>query len=85
MTDSTIDLRVRLNKDENQRKFDELHSYMVNDIPDSKIDKTGNASAVRLAIQLAHEKMEEMKAEEKEVVENYNRIKRELEKKAEKV
>jgi len=78
-----LDLRVRLQDDQLIRKFNQLQSYMVEDIPDSKIDKTGNAAAMRLAINLAQKRMEELQQEEKNITENYQQLKRELDKMAE--
>jgi hypothetical protein len=78
-----LDLRVRLQDDQLIRKFNQVQSYMVDDMPDSKIDKTGNAAAMRLAINLAHKRMEELQHEEKNITDNYQQLKRELDKMAE--
>jgi len=78
-----LDLRVRLQDDQLIRKFNQLQNYMVDDIPDSKIDKTGNAATMRLAINLAQKRMEELQQEEKNITENYQQLKRELDKMAE--
>jgi len=78
-----LDLRVRLQDDQLIRKFNQLQNYMVEDIPDSKIDKTGNAATMRLAINLAHKRMEELQEEERNITENYQQLKRELDQMAE--
>jgi len=78
-----LDLRVRLQDDQLIRKFNQVQSYMVEDMPDSKIDKTGNAAAMRLAINLAQKRMEELQQEEKNITDNYQQLKRELDQMAE--
>lgn len=71
----SIDVRAEL-EDQDARKFDQLQAYLKEI---SSGQKYGKANTVRLAVRLAHEKMEELQAERKETVKDFKKYERKLE------
>lgn len=74
----SIEARAVLSSEENKRKFEQLKSYLKNDVEDSVSEKTGNSAVTRLAIRLGHKKMEELKEEKEISVKEFQRLERKI-------
>lgn len=72
----SVDVRAELEGKE-ERQFDELQSYLKEN---SNRDKYGNANTMRMAVRLAHEKMEELEEEKEETVKDFKKHERKLKK-----
>jgi hypothetical protein len=77
----SVEAKAILKDRSNKRKLRELQEYLKQDIPDSVSEKTGRAGVVRLAINMAHERMkknqEDLQASRKDHKKVQNRIKSE--------
>jgi hypothetical protein len=73
----SIDARANL-ENEHEKMFNELQSFLEDRTNNQKY---GNANTIRLSIELAHEKMTEIKEKENKTLENYQEIKRDIENK----
>ena len=74
----SIEARAVISSEENKRKFEELKSYLKNDVEDSVSEKTGNSAVTRLAVRLGHMKMEELKEEKEISVKEFRRLERKI-------
>lgn len=72
----SVDVRAELEGKE-ERQFDELQTYLKEN---SNGEKYGNANTIRMAVRLAHEKMEELKEEKQETVKDFKKHERKLKK-----
>jgi len=75
----SIDVRAELDDDDGQkdaRKFDQLQAYLKET---TNGEKYGNANTVRMAVRMAHEKMEEIKHERAETIEEFKKYEKKLE------
>jgi dTDP-D-glucose 4,6-dehydratase len=70
-----IDARANL-EDENAKRFDELQEFLKER---SNHQKYGNANTLRLAVKLGHERMQELKEERKETVEEFKKYEKKIE------
>jgi hypothetical protein len=73
----SIDARANL-ENEHEKMFNELQTFLEDRTNNQKY---GNANTIRLSIELAHEKMTEIKERENKTLENYQEIKRDIENK----
>lgn len=71
----SIDVRAQL-EDQDAQKFDQLQAYLKETTSGQKY---GKANTVRIAVRLAHEKMEELQQERKETVKDFKKYERKLE------
>ncbi|EHK00847.1 hypothetical protein HRED_10841 [Candidatus Haloredivivus sp. G17] len=58
-----IEARAKLTDEKRKEQFQDLKQYLDEEVPDSVTEKTGNSAVTRLAIKMAHEKMQELQEE----------------------
>jgi len=71
----SLDVRAELDN-QTAKKFDEIQSFLKER---SNNQKYGNANTVRLSVNLAHQKMQELKEERKEKVEEFKEYEKKIE------
>lgn len=72
----SIDVRAELDG-EHEKKFDELQAFLSER---TNGEKYGNANTMRMAIRLGHKKMQEIKKNRKEKVEEFKQYEKKIEK-----
>jgi len=72
----SLDVRADL-EDRHKKQFDELQEFLKDR---SNNEKYGNANTLRLAVELGHQKMEEIKQNRKEKVKEFREYEKKIEK-----
>lgn len=72
----SLDVRADL-EDRHEKQFDELQEFLKDK---SNHEKYGNANTLRLAVELGHQKMEEIKQNRKEKVKEFREYEKKIEK-----
>lgn len=86
MSEDIIELRSRLKKQSRKRKYEELENFFDEEVPESaKSQKSGKAATGRFIVELAHEKMDELKEKKEKRVQGFARYERKLKELAEDV
>lgn len=80
-----IEARAKITEESTKRKFRELKNYLEEDVPDSVTEKTGNSAVTRLAIKMAHEKMQELQEERELKAREFQNLQEEMKELAENI
>jgi len=81
----SVEAKAILKDRSNIRKFRELQEYLKNDIPNSVSEKTGRAGVVRLAINMAYERMKENKEDLKTSRQEHKDVQKRIKKEAQNI
>lgn len=80
-----IEARAKLTDEKRKEQFQDLKQYLDEEIPDSVTEKTGNSAVTRLAIKMAHEKMQELQKERELKAKEFQKLQKEMKSLAENV
>ena len=80
-----IEARAKLTDEKRKEQFQDLKQYLNEEVPDSVTEKTGNSAVTRLAIKMAHEKMQELQEERELKAKEFQKLQKEMKKLAENV
>ena len=80
-----IEARAKLTDEKRKEQFQELKQYLDEEIPDSVTEKTGNSAVTRLAIKMAHEKMQELQEERELKAKEFQKLQKEMKELAENI
>lgn len=73
-----IEARAKLTEESTKRKFRELKQYLDEEIPDSVTEKSGNSAVTRLAIKMAHKKMQDLQEEREIKAQEFQKLQKEM-------
>jgi hypothetical protein len=80
-----IEARAKLTDEKRKEQFQDLKRYLDEEVPDSVTEKTGNSAVTRLAIKMAHEKMQELQKERELKAQDFQKLQREMKELAENI
>ncbi|EHK00500.1 hypothetical protein HRED_05124 [Candidatus Haloredivivus sp. G17] len=80
-----IEARAKLTDEKRKEQFQDLKQYLDEEVPDSVTEKTGNSAVTRLAIKMAHEKMQELQEERELKAKEFQKLQKEMKELAENV
>jgi hypothetical protein len=80
-----IEARAILKSEARKNQFEDLRTYLDQEVPDSVTEKTGNSAVTRFAIKLAHEKMEELQEKRELKAKEFQKLQKQMKELAENV
>lgn len=73
-----IEARALLTDEKRKEQFEELREYLKEEVPNSVTEKSGNSAVTRLAVKMAHKKMEELQEDRQLKANEFQRLQKQM-------